>query len=114
MDKFRFLALGTILLSGCASQRYLNSPGHGAFMRGDYEVAAGLFEREIPRTNQNKLLFELDAGMSYFNAGNFEKALPLFLNAVKFWEQKDYTSISEEAAKYVISENLKTYIGEDY
>ena len=83
-------------------------------MAGHYESAAQLFASEIEKSNDNRLLFCLDAGTSYFNAGHFEKAIPYFLQAVKFWEAKDYTSVTEEVAKAAISENLKTYIGEDY
>ncbi|MEZ4813844.1 MAG: hypothetical protein R3A80_01385 [Bdellovibrionota bacterium] len=105
-------ALG--MLTSCASHKYLNDPGHGAFQRGDYEIAGDLFSQSAKKGRQNKLLYNLDAGTSYFNAGKFDLAIPHYLEAVKFWESKDYTSITEEAAKFAISENLKTYVGEDY
>lgn len=92
----------------------MNDPGHGAFQRSDYEVAGDLFAQSAKASNQNKLLFNLDAGTSFFNAGKFERALPHFLEAVKFWESKDYTSITEETGKFLVSENIKTYVGEDY
>lgn len=103
-----------VFVSGCASNNYLNSPGHSAFLNGKYVEAAELFEKEIPKTNTNKLLFNLDAGTSYFNAGQYEKAIPFLLQAVKFWESKDYISITESTGGFLISENVKTYIGEDY
>lgn len=112
LSGLRFLALA--LLVSCASNRYLNSAGHGAFLAGHYESAANLFGSEINKSKDNRLLFLLDTGTSYFNARQFDKALPFFLEAVKFWESKDYTSVSEEVAKMAISENLKTYIGEDF
>lgn len=102
------------MLCSCASHKYLNDPGHGAFQRGDYEIAGEFFSKSSKSGNQNKLLYNLDAGTSYFNAGKFDKAIPHYLEAVKFWESKDYTSITEEGAKFLVSENLKTYIGEDY
>lgn len=108
------LVLATLLLSSCASHKYLNDPGHGAFQRSDFEVAGDLFSQSAKSSNQNKLLFDLDAGMSYFNAGKFDKAIPHFLAAVKFWESKDYTSLTEETGKFLVSENVKTYVGEDY
>lgn len=115
MTARQFFALVlAVLLNACASHKYLNAPGHGAFQRGDFEIAGELFERSAKSTNQNRLLFQLDAGMSYFNAGKFDKAIPHFLQAVKFWESKDYTSVSEEIGKFVVSENLKTYSGEDH
>jgi hypothetical protein len=103
-----------VLVSSCASHKYLNAPGHGAFQHGDYEVAGDLFAADAKKDNGNRLLYQLDAGTSYFNAGQYEKAIPQYLQAVKFWESKDYTSISEEVAGFAISRNLKTYIGEDY
>ena len=103
-----------LFLCSCATHNYLNAPGHGAFLRGDYEVAGDLFTESAKKNKDNVLLYDLDAGTSYFNAGQFDKAIPHFLQAVKFWESKDFVSISEEVGKFVVSENLKTYIGEDY
>lgn len=106
--------LTAFLLSACASHKYLNDPGHGAFQRSDFEVAGDMFSQSAKTSNQNKLLFNLDAGTSYFNAEKFDQAIPRYLEAVKFWESKDYTSLTEETGKFLVSENVKTYVGEDY
>jgi hypothetical protein len=106
--------LTAFLLSACASHKYLNDPAHGAFQRSDFEIAGDMFSQSAKSSNQNRLLFNLDAGTSYFNAGKFDQAIPRFLEAVKFWESKDYTSLTEETGKFLVSENVKTYVGEDY
>jgi hypothetical protein len=102
------------ILTGCASDRYLYHPGHSRFYARDYKKAAELYSKDALKPGANQFLFLVDHAMSLFAAGEFESAIPVFLQAEKIGEIKDYTSISEEVGSLATSEAIKGYKGEDF
>lgn len=108
------LTLAVCLLSSCASQNYLSKKGHDLYRRSEYEPAAVEFEKEIPTAKANVVLYDLDAGMARFRAGQYREAIRHFLAAEKQTQIKDYTSVSEEVGTLLSSDNVRGYKGEDF
>ncbi len=110
----RARALFLILLCSCASEKYLKNPGHSTFERRDYARAADEFGKDAKKPSSNQVLFILDQATSLFANQDFEGAIPLFLQAEKLAEIKDYTSLSEEVGVLATGENVRGYKGEDF
>lgn len=113
MLKLLSLAVG-LFLAGCSSSSYIRHPGHKLFRAEAYSQAAESFEEEAKETGSNQLLFLLDAGMSYFQMRDYDKAIELLLRAEDLAEIKDYTSVSEEVGVLVTGQNVRGYKGEDF
>jgi len=105
---------GALLISGCASDKYLQNPGHAALAKRDWGKAAAAFDKDANVPGANQLLFMLDQGTALFAAGRYKEAIAIFLRAEKLAEIKDYTSISEEVGTLLTSDNVRGYKGEDF
>ena len=103
-----------LALGGCASDRYLANRGHELFRRREWTQAAAAFGAEAAKPGANQVLFLLDQATALFAAHKYDEAIPVFLQAEKLTEIKDYTSISEEVGTLVTSGNVRGYKGEDY
>jgi hypothetical protein len=110
---FSYFLFG-LLLSSCASDRYLGSRGHSLFLNREYTQAAEVYLKDSEKPGVNQFLFLVDLAMSYFVLGEYDKAIPVFLKAEKISEIKDYTSVSEEVGTLVTSDNVRGYKGEDF
>ncbi|MBL7716788.1 MAG: hypothetical protein JNL01_15085 [Bdellovibrionales bacterium] len=102
---------------GCVSARVLDEEADRAFRSGDYSKAAARLEEGLKEEGENgndRLLYLLDLGLTYHQAGEFDKAIKAFQAADRFAEVKDYTKISEEVAAFVTNDNMKVYKGEDF
>ncbi len=88
-----------------------------SFREGKYEAAVLHLEEGIKKQGENGrdlLLYLLDLGLTLHTAGKFEESNKVFLKADKVAEIKDYTSLVQEGATLITSENLKDYKGEDF
>lgn len=103
-----------VLGGGCASQAYLKSPGHKAFIQRDYKKAEIVFSKESKNKSTNQLLFMLDYSMALFAQKKYSEAIKVLLKAEDLAEIKDYTSVSEEFGSLATSDNIKGYKGEDF
>jgi hypothetical protein len=104
----------SLLLSGCATHRYLSSDGHRAFESRDYERAAALFAKDASKPGSNQILFMLDQSSAHFSGRDYKKAIPVLLSAADLVAVKDFTSISEEVGTLATSDNVRAYKGEDF
>jgi len=109
-----WLLAPALLLGACASDKYLGSPAHAPFDRGDWAIAERGFEQASKEPGANQLLFMLDWGMALFEQGKYAEAAKIFLKAEKLAEIKDYTSVSEEIGTLATSDNVRGYKGEDF
>ena len=87
------------------------------FRRGEYETAAKRFEEGAKKQEPNGddlLLYLLDWGLALHQAGKYEESNKVFLRADAIADIKDYTSLADEAATLLTSDNIKDYKGEDF
>lgn len=87
------------------------------FQQGEYIQAASRLEEGFKKQgekSEDALLYLLDIGLSYHSAREYSKSSELFLRADKVAEIKDYTSLSDEGASFLTSDNVKDYKGEDF
>lgn len=106
-----------VVLSGCTSTRMNDDEPDRLFRRGLYEGAAQRLEEGVRRQEpdgDDLLLYLLDWGLALHQAEKYEQSNQVFLRADKIAEIKDYTSLSDEAATLLTSENIKDYSGEDF
>lgn len=103
--------------SACVSARVLDEEADRAFRQGDYAKASARLEeglKEVGENGKDRLLYLLDLGLTYHQAGRFDEAIKKFQEADRFAEIKDYTKISEEVASFITNDNMKVYKGEDF
>ena len=62
----------------------------------------------------DQLLYLLDLGLVAHTAGEFQTSNHYLLKAESIAEIKDYTSLANEAATLLVSDNIKHYKGEDF
>lgn len=106
-----------MLLAGCVSARVYDRAIDGAFKKQEYDKAAGLLKKGLDKQGDNgkdRLLYLLDYALALHSAGKYDEAIIAFQEADRFSEIKDYTSITEEAATLLTSENVKAYRGEEF
>ena len=87
------------------------------FRSGQYDAAAARLQaglKDQGEDGRDLLLYLLDLGLSLHAAGKYEQSTQAFLKADKVAEIKDYTSLATEAATLLVSDNVKSYKGEDF
>jgi len=84
------------------------------FEQGQYEEAIDRFKKLVAREDNDQLLYLMDLGIVYHSAGRFQESIETFLKADKLAEIKDYTSLAQEAASVLLSDEVKPYKGEDF
>ncbi len=100
----------------CVSARMSDHESDHLFQQGHYEQAAERLEKGLKEYGQGRdeLLYLLDIGLSLHSAGKYDESNKVLLKADKIAEIKDYTSLTEEGATLLTSENIKDYKGEDF
>ena len=109
-----FFGLVLLFFSSCASHDYISSRAHRAFEFKNYDLAARAYEEEIKESKRNRLLFQLDLGLSHFYNHDYKAAIRTLLKAEQEIEKVDYFSLSEEAGVLVSSSNSRTYLPEEW
>ena len=120
--KFHWVGAGIGLfamlgLSGCASSRMLDQESDRLFREQQYEQAADHLKKGLEAQGEgsrDELLYLMDWGLSLHSAGKYEESTKVLLKADAMAEIKDYTSLVNEGATLLTSENLKPYAGEDF
>lgn len=87
----------------------------GLYAVGSYELALQkLQSSKVKEQSRNRLLYHLELAMLYDRLGRLNKSRREFLQAAQIAEELYTTSISKEAASYLVSSDTTEYSGEDY
>ena len=87
----------------------------GLYEVGHYEVALQKLQNSsVKEQNRNRLLYHLELAVIYDRLGSFKKSRREFFRAAQLAEELYTTSISKEAASYLVSADTTEYSGEDY
>lgn len=110
------LILTSITTYSCATSNYnsKNSTFYSLFNSGKYELAAERLKVVSEKAGKDQILFLLDLGIAYFEAGKYEDAIDAFTKAERLTELKDYTSVTEEAVSLMTSDATRVYRPMDY
>lgn len=104
-----------VLLSSCASTIDI-SPATTNFRVGNMESSISFYERKKSDViaAQGEIVYNLDLGMMYRRAGDFQKS-NLLLSAADTEIEANYTkSITQGVGSYLVNDNTIEYAGEDY
>lgn len=112
--RFAFLSLVIFFIVGCALYAHRIARPRSLIERGDFEPAIEELTKLAARKDNDELLYLMDLGIAYHRAGKYKEAIETFLKADTLMEIKDYTSLSEEAATVLLSDEAKKYRGEDF
>lgn len=108
------ILLGSLWLPSCATYSRKISEARILFQHREYDAAIEKLKPLAEKKDGDYLLYLLDLGTVYHNAGRYQEAINTFLAAEKEAEIKDYTSLSEEAGSVFLNDNVKTYKGEHF
>jgi uncharacterized protein len=111
------LLLVAAIASGCASARMSDHEADDLFRSGQYDAAAEHLKKGLAKEGEDgrdSLLYYLDVGLALHSAGKYEESNQYLLKADRIAEIKDYTSLATEAGTLLVSENTKSYKGEDF
>ena len=87
----------------------------GLYEVGHYQVALQKLQNSsVKEQNRNRLLYYLELAVIYDRLGSFKKSRQEFFRAAQLAEELYTTSISKEAASYLVSADTTEYSGEDY
>lgn len=87
----------------------------GLYQAGRYELALQTLQKSKLKTqHRNRLLYHLELAMLYDRLGHLKKSRQEFFRAAQIAKELYTTSISREAATYVVSSDATEYHGEDY
>lgn len=111
------LLLSSILaLQACTTSNYnsKNTTFYSLFNSGKYELASERIKLQADKGGKDQILFLLDLGTAFFEAGKYIEAIETFSKAERLSELKEYTSISEEAVSLMTSDAIRVYRPMDY
>ncbi|MCS7231776.1 MAG: hypothetical protein RMJ67_06535 [Elusimicrobiota bacterium] len=105
-----------LILVSCATQFTYYSTLKSLMSSENYTKADALIEENKLKEygEKNALLYWLDKGIVLHYAGRYEDSILAFNKAEKLAEELYTKSISEEAASFLVSDNAKSYYGEDF
>lgn len=108
------LGLALVWLSGCATYASRIQRPRSLFRAGEYGPAIEELKKLVDNHDKDELLYLMDLGLVQHTAGIYADAIATFTRADKMAEVKDYTSVSQEAASLLTSDDAKVYKGEDF
>jgi uncharacterized protein len=106
-----------IFASACGSARMNDRESDSLFRQGRYAETAERLQKKMEKEGEDsrdRLLYLLDIGLSHHLAGNFAESNKALLEAEKVADIKDYTSLANETATLLVTDNIKHYKGEDF
>jgi uncharacterized protein len=108
--------LAALLLAGCATPGGLSSRLDGLSARGEFEQAAALVEGARLKNygGKNALLYSLDRGMLLHLAGRWADSNASFEEAKGLARELYTKSVTNQAASFLVSDNVRPYAGEDF
>ncbi len=102
---------GIVLVCGCASAPLKHA--REAFYQNEPEKAADVLERHADRiSTRDILLFFMEKGVIFHQAGRYKESVDAFLKAEKLIEKQGIISISRQTASLAINDWLLEYKGE--
>jgi len=104
----------SIVLFGCASYSTRIIKPRNYLESGQYNAAIEELKKLVSRNDTDLLLYLLDLGTAYHLSGNYKEAIETFHKADRLAEIKDYTSLIEESASILLSDEVKPYKGENF
>ncbi|GAB4301781.1 MAG: hypothetical protein Kow0090_17320 [Myxococcota bacterium] len=109
------LFLGVFLFASCASFAQKTHKFRASMESGGYDRALLELEQNGDINNdKNRVLYLLDKGMILHLAGRYEESNKVFELAERQSEEYWATSVSEEVASMLTSDDIKAYPGEDF
>lgn len=104
------LAVGLLLVSGCAGGRLTNA--RETFLdKGDLQSAVQMLEEE-EGSGRSKLLYHMEKGLLLHHAGRFEESIDALRNASDLMSQQDYLSLHQQTASLLVNDWMTDYKGE--
>ncbi len=117
----RWILLVAVTLSvGCRNHRGFQSEYQQALRpaitAGDWKTVAARIEANKGSlySEEDRVMFWLDHGTALHYAGDLEKSSSAFFSAEEAMQELFTKSISEEIGRFVATETIQTYPGEDY
>lgn len=119
MKKFAGFLLILFLISGCAAYKLdtAQSDLRTSFASGDYNSTAQLIqnlEQQEVYKSKEEVLLNLEQGLVYHFAGNYEESSQAFTQAEHKIDELYTKSVSRAIQSFVVNDNSLAYDGEDY
>jgi hypothetical protein len=104
------------LLPSCATKFTYYNNLKNLIKNENYDKVLSLIDENKLKEygDKNLLLYLLDDGITKHYAGNYKESIIAFTKAEKLAEELYTKSISQEAMSFLISDNVKSYYGEDF
>lgn len=103
-----------VFVAACATYANKIRQPRDLFEAAEYDGAVLQLQPLAAKQDNDELLYLMDLGLVLHTAGRYQEAIDVFLKADKLAEIKDYTSLTQEAASVVLSDEVKPYKGEDF
>ncbi len=114
---WRIVVLAALLLGfgGCGPNLQFHAEVDKLLERQDYAGALKLFDTyRNTYGSREKVLYFLDKGAAAHYAGKWEESIGLLSHADMLLEDAYTRSVSQEAATFLINDNMRDYPGEDF
>lgn len=100
---------------GCVSTQYYEQADRMRDM-GDYALAYSMVvdNREALYTPQDRVLYNLNAGILAHFAGELDDSITLLEDAERSIEENFTKSVSAEIGTFIVNDTVRDYAGEDY
>ena len=105
-----------LFLTACATQFTYYSTLKSFISNEAFDKAEGIIEENKFKEygEKNALIYWLDKGIVLHYAGKYEESISAFEKAEKLADELYTKSITEEASTFLISDNERSYTGEDF
>lgn len=111
----RFVALLIFLLSACSSVPTGQPQVQYHLALNQYDEAVRVLKSQVNLYGaRNRLLYDLDLGLTLHYAGRYQESIKAFERAKVEYEKRNTTSVSRAAASWVLNDTVAPYRGEDY
>lgn len=116
LSKGVYLLLVLMLLSGCAGSHFATmSDVQQELIYGNYQGAEELLaDKEELQKARNEVLYALEYGMVAHLKGDYVQSNRLFEQAIARMQALEATSVTETATKWIFTEKIQSYQGEDF
>lgn len=115
MNILSFVILFSYFLSSCSSYTDDTKVIRSEFRFGSYQNALNVLDKsDLKESQKNRLLYLLERSSILDRLGRLKKSRKMLLDADKLVDELYTTSISKEAATYILNESAQDYPGEDY
>ncbi len=114
--KYKNIFFIFLFLTACSTQFTYYSTLKNFISTETYDKAEGLIEENKFKEygEKNALIYWLDKAIILHYAGKYEESIYAFERAEKLAEELYTKSVTEEASTFLISDNERSYAGEDF